>query len=202
MHQSRRERVRLVLRRCDQEPCTFRSKCTDVLRQVQFAGNYFYDTGIYLPKLAILALYNRLFPPTMPWLRKLLYAVSTFTVLAMITTCFLDTFWCGGQVSVNWSLDDDACSTFNSKVVFRVDWVMNIATDVFSEFPVFIDSSTQPLIFMDSLRIAVSPAVSFTAQYPSNLGSSRDILPRDHHYSCERHTFCDNRSDPRLDQRL
>ncbi|KAJ4986625.1 archaeal flagellin n-terminal-like domain-containing protein [Stagonosporopsis vannaccii] len=100
------------------------------LKKVQFAGNYFYDTGIYLPKLAILALYFRLFPPTMPCLRKLLYVVSMFTASAMITTCFLDTFWCGRQVSVNWSLDDDACSTFNSKVVFRVDWAMNIITDV------------------------------------------------------------------------
>ena len=51
----------------------------------------------------------------------------------MITTCLLDTFWCGQQVSINWSLEEDACSTFNSKVVFRVDWVMNILTDVFSK---------------------------------------------------------------------
>ncbi|KAF3005976.1 hypothetical protein E8E13_010360 [Curvularia kusanoi] len=48
----------------------------------------------------------------------------------MITTCFLDTFWCGRDVSVNWSLDEEACSTFNSKIVFRVDWAMNITTDV------------------------------------------------------------------------
>ncbi|KAH9874301.1 hypothetical protein IAQ61_004932 [Plenodomus lingam] len=100
------------------------------LKKVQFAGNYFYDTGIYLPKLAILALYFRLFPPTMPRLCKALYIVSFFTAFAMITTCLLDTFWCGQQVSVNWSLDEDACSTFNSKVVFRVDWAMNVVTDV------------------------------------------------------------------------
>ncbi|KAJ4400017.1 hypothetical protein N0V91_008992 [Didymella pomorum] len=100
------------------------------LKKVQFAGNYFYDTGIYLPKLAIVALYFRLFPPTMPTLKKALYAVSFFTASAMVTTCFLDTFWCGSQVSVNWSLDEEACSTFNSKVVFRVDWGMNVLTDV------------------------------------------------------------------------
>ncbi|UPX18612.1 uncharacterized protein EKO05_0008906 [Ascochyta rabiei] len=100
------------------------------LKKVQFAGNYFYDTGIYLPKLAILSLYFRLFPPTMPWLRKALYTISVFTASAMITTCLLDTFWCGQKVSVNWSLDGDACSTFSSKIVFRVDWVMNVVTDV------------------------------------------------------------------------
>lgn len=101
--------------------------------QVQFVGNYFYDTGIYLPKLAILALYFRLFPSTMPWLRRALAGVTAFTIMAMLTTCFLDTFWCGKQVSVNWSLEPDACSTFSSKTVFRVDWGFNIASDVLSE---------------------------------------------------------------------
>jgi hypothetical protein len=69
----------------------------------------------------------------MPLLKKALYAVSFFTASAMVTTCFLDTFWCGSQVSVNWSLDEEACSTFNSKVVFRVDWGMNVLTDVLSK---------------------------------------------------------------------
>ncbi|KAJ8117177.1 hypothetical protein OPT61_g1556 [Boeremia exigua] len=109
------------------EPSTTRAIS---LKKVQFAGNYFYDTGIYLPKLAILALYFRLFPPTMPWLRKALYIVSFFTASAMTATCFLDTFWCGRHVSINWSLDDDACSTFSSKMVFRVDWGMNVVTDL------------------------------------------------------------------------
>lgn len=96
----------------------------------------FYDTGIYWPKLAILALYFRLIPPTMPWLRKALYAVTAFTAAAMITTCFLDTFWCGREVSVNWSPEYSACSTFNSKEVFRIDWSMNIFSDMLSEYNV------------------------------------------------------------------
>ncbi|EMD63946.1 hypothetical protein COCSADRAFT_182109 [Bipolaris sorokiniana ND90Pr] len=100
------------------------------LKKVQFAGNAFYDIGIYLPKLAILALYFRLIPPTMPWLRKALYAVAVFTGSAMITTFFLDTFWCGSEVSVNWSLEEDACNTFTSKAVFRIDWGMNIVSDM------------------------------------------------------------------------
>ena len=103
------------------------------LAQVQFAGNYFYDTGIYLPKLAIVALYFRLFPPTTPWLRKALYAVTFFTGVAMITTCFLDTFWCGRKVSTNWSTEEGTCNTFNSKEVFRTDWAMNVVTDVISK---------------------------------------------------------------------
>jgi hypothetical protein len=93
----------------------------------------FYDTGIYWPKLAMLALYFRLVPPTMPLLRKMLYAVSVFTACAMLTTFFLDTFWCGRQVSLNWSTDEEACNTFASKEVFRVDWSMNVTTDMLSE---------------------------------------------------------------------
>jgi hypothetical protein len=102
-------------------------------KQVQFAGNVFYDTGIYWPKLAVLALYYRLFPPTMPWLRKVLYAVMVFTGCAMATTFFLDTFWCGRQVSVQWSTEEGACNSFSSKEVFRIDWCMNILTDILSK---------------------------------------------------------------------
>ncbi|KAI8302122.1 hypothetical protein K4K61_008251 [Colletotrichum sp. SAR11_59] len=45
------------------------------LMKVSFAGNYFYDTGIYIPKLAMLAFYFKLIPKTMPLLRKALYGV-------------------------------------------------------------------------------------------------------------------------------
>ncbi|KAK2008215.1 archaeal flagellin N-terminal-like domain-containing protein [Colletotrichum eremochloae] len=99
------------------------------LMKVAFAGNYFYDTGIYFPKLALLAFYFRLVPPTMPLLRKVLYGTSGLTLAFAMTTCFLDTFWCGPDVSVNWSLDS-TCSTFDSKVVFRIDWGMNFVSDL------------------------------------------------------------------------
>lgn len=51
----------------------------------------------------------------------------------MTTTFFLDTFWCGREVSQNWSIDDHACNTFASKEVFRIDWALNITTDVSSK---------------------------------------------------------------------
>lgn len=105
-----------------------------MLLQVQFAGNAFYDTGIYLPKIAVLALYFKLFPPTMPWLRRVLYAVTGFNVAAMVATFCLDTFWCGGHVAVNWSLEEGACSAFDSETLFRIDWALNISSDVLSEW--------------------------------------------------------------------
>jgi len=69
----------------------------------------------------------------MPWLRRALYAVSIYTACAMVTTFFLDTFWCGRQVSLNWSTEEGTCNTFASKEVFRIDWSTNISTDVLSE---------------------------------------------------------------------
>lgn len=102
------------------------------LKKVNFAGNYFYDTGVYFPKLALCALYFKLIPPTMPKLRKAMYGVCTLTLVFAITTCFLDTFWCGVDPSVNWSLEEGACSTYTSKEVFRIDWIMNILSDVLS----------------------------------------------------------------------
>ncbi|KAM0331403.1 hypothetical protein ACHAQA_003076 [Verticillium albo-atrum] len=100
------------------------------LKKVNFAGNYFYDTGVYLPKLALCALFYRLIPQTMPRLRKAMFGVSALTLVFMVTTCFLDTFWCGADPSVNWSLEEGACSTYASKEVFRIDWTMNIMSDV------------------------------------------------------------------------
>ncbi|OHE95097.1 archaeal flagellin N-terminal-like domain-containing protein [Colletotrichum orchidophilum] len=99
------------------------------LMKVSFAGNYFYDTGIYFPKIALLAFYFKLIPPTMPLLRKALYGVSALTVTFAVTTCFLDTFWCGPNVSVNWDIEG-SCNTFDSKEVFRIDWALNFVSDV------------------------------------------------------------------------
>ncbi|CAF3478201.1 unnamed protein product [Fusarium graminearum] len=99
------------------------------LAKISFAGNYFYDTGIYLPKLALLALYFKLIPQTLPMLRKALYASTALTGTFMVTTCFLDTFWCGANVAVNWD-PEGGCSTFESKTVFRIDWGMNLVSDI------------------------------------------------------------------------
>lgn len=101
------------------------------LMKVTFSGNYFYDTGIYLPKFALLAFYYRLIPPTMPILRKVLYVTTGLTVCFAIATCMVDTFWCGKNVSVNWDLNGD-CSAFESMEIVRIDWGMNITSDVLS----------------------------------------------------------------------
>ncbi|KAK8063181.1 archaeal flagellin n-terminal [Apiospora saccharicola] len=99
------------------------------LLKISFAGNYFYDSGVYLPKLALISFYYRLVPPTMPNLRKLLNFTTGLTVCFFLTTVFVDTFWCGSEVSVNWSLDGE-CSTFDSMTVTRIDWTLNLISDI------------------------------------------------------------------------
>ncbi|KAK7934563.1 archaeal flagellin n-terminal [Apiospora marii] len=103
------------------------------LLKVSFAGNYFYDSGVYLPELALISFYYRLVPPTMPKLRQLLYLTTGLTVCFFLTTVFVDTFWCGANVAVNWSLDGE-CSTFNSMTVTRIDWSLNLISDILTTF--------------------------------------------------------------------
>ncbi|KZL71731.1 archaeal flagellin n-terminal-like domain-containing protein [Colletotrichum incanum] len=132
------------------------------LMKVAFAGNYFYDTGIYFPKLALLAFYFKLVPATMPLLRQVLYGTSGLTLAFAVTTCFLDTFWCGPNVSVNWDLES-TCSTFDSKAVFRIDWGMNFVSDVLTNNPE-VFAIPFPLLFglQLSKRYIVGLAATFS----------------------------------------
>ncbi|KAI4746905.1 hypothetical protein E4T44_15077, partial [Aureobasidium sp. EXF-8845] len=108
---------------------------------------------MYFPKGTILALYFQVFPRTMPVLRTTLYIVTGCTVLCCCATFGLDTFYCH-NITDNWyvnmtlktdlcfmcrsalcfslaSLEEGACSTFESLRVFQADWAMEFATDIF-----------------------------------------------------------------------
>lgn len=128
------------------------------LMKVSFAGNYFYDTGVYFPKMALLALYFRLIPQTMPMLRRALYVVTGLTVSFAVATCFVDTFWCGKNVSVNWDLNG-SCSSFDSMSITRIDWSMNILSDLMSTSSPFSPSS--PLD-----RLLANMATVFSLPFP------------------------------------
>ncbi|KAG9603064.1 hypothetical protein KCU77_g5814, partial [Aureobasidium melanogenum] len=101
-----------------------------ILDKISFASNYFYDTGMYWPKAALIALYFKIIPSTMPRLRRSLYVVTGFVVACAITTCLLDTLWCAPNIASNWSLEEGACSAFNSLLVLQIDWAMNCFSDV------------------------------------------------------------------------
>ncbi|KAG9711600.1 hypothetical protein KCU73_g17134, partial [Aureobasidium melanogenum] len=101
-----------------------------ILDKISFASNYFYDTGMYWPKAALIALYFKIIPSTMPRLRTSLYVITGFVVACAITTCLLDTLWCAPNIASNWSLEEGACSAFNSLLVLQIDWAMNCFSDV------------------------------------------------------------------------
>ncbi|VUC24871.1 unnamed protein product [Clonostachys rosea] len=96
----------------------------------RFATNYFFDTGMYFPKFSIIAFYWTLVPLTQPHMRIALYVLTAVTALFCIATFFDATFWCGVNISSNWSTDEDACRAFDSMTMMRIHWALNFSTEV------------------------------------------------------------------------
>lgn len=96
--------------------------------QISFASNYFYDFGMGFPKLSMLAFYWAFFNLSAhPGMRKMLYAMTGFVVLCYVTILFDDTFFCGKNVSVQWSQEDGACSVFYAPEPFILNFTLNLA---------------------------------------------------------------------------
>ncbi|CBX96102.1 hypothetical protein LEMA_P032540.1 [Plenodomus lingam JN3] len=98
------------------------------LSKISFASNYFYDVGMGFPKLSMLAFYWAFFNlSSHPVLRKMLYGMTTFVVICYLTILFDDTFFCGSNVSVQWSQEDGACSVFYAPEPFILNFTLNLA---------------------------------------------------------------------------
>ncbi|THX14037.1 hypothetical protein D6D17_03313 [Aureobasidium pullulans] len=67
---------------------------------------------------------------TMIFNRVSLYIVTAFVLACAVCTCLLDTLWCAPNISSNWSLEEGACSTFNSLRVLQIDWALNFTSDI------------------------------------------------------------------------
>jgi hypothetical protein len=104
------------------------------LSKVSFASNYFYDVGMGIPKMSMLAFYWGIFPANRPTLRKAVYAVTGYVFLVYFIVLWLDTFFCGVPVSVQWSQDPDACSVFYASEPFYFNFAMNQSSYVFGEW--------------------------------------------------------------------
>ncbi|KAK3304928.1 uncharacterized protein B0T15DRAFT_255994 [Chaetomium strumarium] len=100
------------------------------LGKIRFATNYFFDAGLYLPKISMLAIYFQLLTHQGVWQRWALYFVTAFTGSSALITLFADTFWCGPEPSINWSTAPDACSTFTSITLVRINWALCITCEV------------------------------------------------------------------------
>lgn len=103
------------------------------LSKVSFASNYFYDVGMGLPKMSMLAFYWGIFPASRPTLRKAVYAVTGYVFLVYFIVLWMDTFFCGVPVSVQWSQEEGACSVFYAPEPFYFNFAMNQSSYVFGE---------------------------------------------------------------------
>ncbi|KAI8934474.1 hypothetical protein NX059_008176 [Plenodomus lindquistii] len=98
------------------------------LSKISFSSNYFYDVGMGFPKLSMLAFYWAYFDlSSHSGMRKMLYGMTGFVVTCYLTILFDDTFFCGSNVSVQWSQEDGACSVFYAPEPFILNFTLNLA---------------------------------------------------------------------------
>ncbi|KAJ4321334.1 hypothetical protein N0V94_002966 [Neodidymelliopsis sp. IMI 364377] len=80
------------------------------------------------PKLSMLAFYWAFFNlDAQPAMRKMLWAMTAFVMACYLTILFDDTFFCGGNVSVQWSQEEGACSVFYAPEPFILNFTLNLA---------------------------------------------------------------------------
>ncbi|KAH7018781.1 hypothetical protein EDB80DRAFT_869471 [Ilyonectria destructans] len=98
--------------------------------KVRFAVDYLFDTGLFFPKFSIISFYYTLVPPTQPEMRMALYLITAITTASCLVTIFDNTFWCGTNISSNWSTEPGTCKAHDSFVMLRVHWSLNFITEV------------------------------------------------------------------------
>ncbi|EUC29016.1 hypothetical protein COCCADRAFT_29846 [Bipolaris zeicola 26-R-13] len=104
------------------------------VRRLRHATMYLFDGGLFIPKFSMLAFYIRIIPATSPKMRKGLWAVVCFVIVAAITAYVAITFWCGTDIAINWSDKPDACSAFSAKPLGQLTWSLNIISEIFIFF--------------------------------------------------------------------
>lgn len=103
--------------------------------QISFASNYFYDFGMGFPKLSMLAFYWAFFRSSISsGMRKTLYSITAFVCVCYLTILWDDTFFCGKDVSVQWSQEEGACSVFYAPEPFILNFTLNLACYLVGKF--------------------------------------------------------------------
>ncbi|KAK6859074.1 hypothetical protein PG995_004927 [Apiospora arundinis] len=103
-------------------------KTSEKLSKISFASNYFYDFGMGFPKLSMLAFYWAFFRSSISsGMRKTLYGITAFVCVCYLTILWDDTFFCGKDVSVQWSQEEGACSVFYAPEPFILNFTLNLA---------------------------------------------------------------------------
>ncbi|KAH7129062.1 hypothetical protein EDB81DRAFT_888829 [Dactylonectria macrodidyma] len=103
-----------------------------------FIAEYFFDIGIYWPKLSITTFYWFLIPQVFRTLRRALYANTVYLVCCLIAAILIVTL-ITNPISNNWSIENQLESAWNSYTVFVVQWCLNFSTDLLLFcFPFFL----------------------------------------------------------------
>ncbi|KAF2398388.1 hypothetical protein EJ06DRAFT_532137 [Trichodelitschia bisporula] len=106
---------------------------TPAIRKLAYTTVPLYATGIYCTKFSILAFYAKLFPGSLPKLRKACRIVMVYCACCYFVAVFLAVFWCGPNVSRNWAPSKNpsrkACSVYDHRL-FKISFAMNISTDL------------------------------------------------------------------------
>jgi hypothetical protein len=82
------------------------------------------------PKMSMLAFYWAYFLPSTGMssvMRKSLYGITAFVCISYMVILWDDTFFCGKDVSVQWSLEEGACSVFYAPEPFILNFTLNLA---------------------------------------------------------------------------
>ncbi|KAI8656303.1 hypothetical protein LRP88_11615 [Fusarium phalaenopsidis] len=127
------------------------------LSKISFASNYFYDVGMGFPKMSMLAFYWAYFQPSTgisSVMRKSLYGITAFVCLSYTAILWDDTFFCGKDVSIQWSQEDGACSVFYAPEPFILNFTLNLAC--------YIAVYALPLILLIQGVIKPSTGVTIT----------------------------------------
>lgn len=176
--------------------------------KISFASNYFYDVGMGFPKMSMIAFYWAYFPAnTGSAMRKALWSITALVGLSYMAILWDDTFYCGKNVSVQWSQEDGACSVFYADDPFILNFTLNLACYlagmtispfVLSMLPSSHESANCPLPSIRPPPRIVDSACSHTLA-----GSDHHFCPRylDHPHHCRtlRHALGRHRpGEPRL----
>ncbi|KAL5402194.1 hypothetical protein PMIN04_013027, partial [Paraphaeosphaeria minitans] len=102
-------------------------EASETLSKISFASNYFYDFGMGLPKLSLLVFYWTSFDfKCHHRIRRMLWIITAFVIACYLTSLFDDTFFCGQDVSVQWSQEEDACSVFYAQEPFILNFTLGL----------------------------------------------------------------------------
>lgn len=80
------------------------------------------------PKLSMLAFYWEYFHAEVSSsMRKAILAAIAFVSACFLAILFDDTFFCGSDVSVQWSQEEGACNVFWAPEPFIINFTLNLA---------------------------------------------------------------------------